>query len=46
MLNFCAVHQIQPMVEVFPFKQVNEAIAKVAAGQVLFRGVLQNTKGA
>jgi uncharacterized zinc-type alcohol dehydrogenase-like protein len=40
MLNFAAVHQIQPIIEVFPFSKINEALDKVASGKVRFRAVL------
>ena len=40
MLDFCARHQIAPIVERFPMSQVNAAIAHLAAGKARFRIVL------
>jgi len=40
MLNFAALHNILPLVEKFPFSQVNEVLAKVKANQVRYRAVL------
>eukprot|EP00466_Bigelowiella_natans_P016333 jgi/Bigna1/145567/aug1.100_g20275 len=39
MLKFAAFHGIKPMVEKFPFKEINEVIKKVAAGKVMYRAV-------
>lgn len=40
MLDFAARHQIAPVTEVFPFEQVNEAIAHLGAGKARYRVVL------
>ena len=40
MLEFAALHQIKPMVETMPLKQVNEAMDKVATNQARYRIVL------
>lgn len=42
MLRFCALHQIQPWVETFPFTQCNKAIEKVSANKIRFRAVLMH----
>ncbi|OGT30957.1 MAG: hypothetical protein A3E87_08230 [Gammaproteobacteria bacterium RIFCSPHIGHO2_12_FULL_35_23] len=42
MLEFAAKQQIRPLVEVMPMKAVNEALAKVRAGQARYRIVLSN----
>jgi uncharacterized zinc-type alcohol dehydrogenase-like protein len=42
MLDFCALHNIQPTVESFSFDQVNEAIERVASGKVRYRAVLSH----
>jgi alcohol/geraniol dehydrogenase (NADP+) len=42
MLEFCARHSIKPVVEEFPFSQVNEAIEKLRAGKVRYRVVLKH----
>jgi alcohol/geraniol dehydrogenase (NADP+) len=41
MLEFAARHQIAPIVEIFSFDQVNEAIEKMRHGQPKYRIVLQ-----
>lgn len=40
MLEFAAIHQIKPMVEIMHLSQVNEAMKKLAANQVRYRIVL------
>lgn len=40
MLEFAALNQIKPMVELLPLSQVNEAMDKVAANQARYRIVL------
>jgi len=40
MLNFCALHNILPQVEKFPFSKVNEVMAKVKNNEVRYRAVL------
>lgn len=40
MLRFCAIHNIRPVVEEFPFERVNEAIEKVTSNKIRFRAVL------
>lgn len=42
MLNFVAQHDIEPIVEVFPFDHINEALARLASGKVKYRIVLSN----
>lgn len=42
MLEFCARHGIEPMVETFPMSQVNEAMERLRAGRMRYRGVLKN----
>jgi len=42
MLDFCARHRIEPVVEYFPMSQVNEALAHLAAGKARYRIVLEN----
>lgn len=42
MLRFCAVHNIKPLVEAFPFSRCNEAIEKVNNNKIRFRAVLQH----
>lgn len=41
MLTFAKRHNIKPAIELFPFAQANEAIAKLAAGDVRYRAVLE-----
>jgi uncharacterized zinc-type alcohol dehydrogenase-like protein len=41
LLEFCARHQIQPLVEVLPMDQINTAIARLRRGDVRYRFVLQ-----
>lgn len=40
MLEFAVRHKIQPLVEVFPFDQVNQAVARLRSGQARYRVVL------
>jgi uncharacterized zinc-type alcohol dehydrogenase-like protein len=42
MLRFCAVHNIKPLVESFPFSRCNEAMEKVTNNKIRFRAVLQH----
>ncbi|MBS0497800.1 MAG: NAD(P)-dependent alcohol dehydrogenase [Proteobacteria bacterium] len=42
MLNFANRHNIKPVVEIFPFDKVNEALAKLASGKAKYRIVLSN----
>ncbi|HLD13993.1 MAG TPA: NAD(P)-dependent alcohol dehydrogenase [Burkholderiales bacterium] len=42
MLEFCARHRIEPVVETFPMSRVNEALAHLAAGKARYRVVLEN----
>eukprot|EP00743_Colponemidia_sp_Colp-15_P001042 GILK01001148.1.p1 GENE.GILK01001148.1~~GILK01001148.1.p1 ORF type:complete len:343 (-),score=45.04 GILK01001148.1:91-1119(-) len=39
-INFCALHDIKPQIETFPFDQCNEAIERVKANSVRYRAVL------
>lgn len=41
MLKFAQQHQIQPVVEVLPFDQINEGIEKLRSGDVRYRIVLE-----
>jgi alcohol/geraniol dehydrogenase (NADP+) len=45
MLEFCARHRIEPVVEYFPMSAVNEALAHLAAGKARYRIVLENDHG-
>lgn len=42
MLDFAARHGIEPLTEVFPFHQVNEALAHLESGNARYRIVLQH----
>ncbi len=42
MLDFCARHRIEPVVEHFPMSRVNEAVAHLEAGKARYRVVLEN----
>ncbi|MEN9234295.1 MAG: NAD(P)-dependent alcohol dehydrogenase [Gloeomargarita sp. DG02_5_bins_242] len=42
MLDFAARHGIEPVTELFPLAQVNEAMAHLAAGQARYRVVLHH----
>jgi uncharacterized zinc-type alcohol dehydrogenase-like protein len=43
MLDFSARHGIEPMVEVFPMEQVNQAISRLREGKARYRIVLKNS---
>ena len=43
MLDFVVRHQVEPIVEIFNFEQVNEALAHLAAGKAKYRIVLSQT---
>lgn len=40
MLEFAVRHQVQPLVEVYPFDQVNQALERLRSGQARYRVVL------
>lgn len=42
MLDFCARHGIEPMIEEFPMSRVNEAMDHLRAGKARYRIVLKN----
>ena len=42
MLEFCARHDIAPVIEAFPMSQVNNAIDHLRAGKARYRVVLEN----
>ena len=42
MLDFCARHGIEPVVEMFPMSQVNEALDRLREGKIRYRAVLKN----
>lgn len=42
MLEFCARHDIKPMIETFPMAQVNDAMAHLKSGKARYRIVLTN----
>jgi uncharacterized zinc-type alcohol dehydrogenase-like protein len=42
MLEFCARHDIKPVVETFPMEQVNDAITHLKSGKARYRVVLTN----
>lgn len=42
MLDFCALHKIEPVTEQFPMSKVNDAIAHLKDGKARFRIVLKN----
>lgn len=42
MLRFAQQHKIAPIIEIFRFDQVNEALARLASGQAKYRVVLSN----
>jgi uncharacterized zinc-type alcohol dehydrogenase-like protein len=42
MLDFCARHAIEPVVEMFPMSRVNEALDRLREGKVRYRAVLRN----
>lgn len=41
MLEFAERHQVKPVVEMYPFEQINEAIEKLRKGNVRYRIVLE-----
>lgn len=42
MLEFCVRHDIKPMVDYFPMRDINEAISHLKAGKARYRVVLEN----
>jgi uncharacterized zinc-type alcohol dehydrogenase-like protein len=42
MLDFCARHAIAPRIEAFPMSRVNDAMARLEAGEARYRIVLEN----
>ncbi|MCC9600427.1 NAD(P)-dependent alcohol dehydrogenase [Stieleria sp. JC731] len=42
MLEFCARHQIKPLIETFPMSQINEAMDRLAEGKARYRIVLKS----
>jgi uncharacterized zinc-type alcohol dehydrogenase-like protein len=42
MLDFCARHRIESVVDTFPMSRVNEALAHLKAGKARYRVVLEN----
>jgi len=44
MLDFAALHNIEPVTEYFRFDQVNEAMARLREGKAHYRIILSNTK--
>jgi uncharacterized zinc-type alcohol dehydrogenase-like protein len=42
MINFCARHNIAPVVETFPMSKINEAIEHLHSGKARYRVVLKN----
>ena len=42
MLDFCARHAIEPVIEEFPISRVNEALAHLESGDARYRIVLRN----
>lgn len=45
MLDFCARHEIRPVIETFKLSQANEAFAHLEAGKARYRIVLENDLG-
>lgn len=41
MLNFSAVHGIEPQIEIMPLSEINEAMDRVAANKARYRIVLE-----
>ena len=41
MLNFAVEHNVRPQVEVMPVERINEAVARVRAGDARYRVVLE-----
>lgn len=46
MLDFCALHEIAPVVEKFPMSRVNDALNHLRSGKARYRVVLYNDFGA
>jgi len=44
MLDFANLHDVEPLIEVMPMSQVNEAIARLESGEARYRIVLSNEK--
>jgi uncharacterized zinc-type alcohol dehydrogenase-like protein len=42
MLEFAQRHQVKPIVEMYPFDQINDAIEKLRKGDVRYRIVLEH----
>lgn len=42
MLEFAALHNIRPKIEIYPMKEVNEAIEKLKANKIRYRAVSKN----
>jgi uncharacterized zinc-type alcohol dehydrogenase-like protein len=42
MLDFCARHEIAPVVEFFPMSKINDGLARLRSGKARYRVVLQN----
>jgi len=42
MLRLASIHKIRPMIEKFPFSQVNEAAKKLKENKIRFRAVLEH----
>ena len=42
MIEFCARHQIAPVIETFPMSRANEALEHLEAGKARYRIVLEN----
>jgi uncharacterized zinc-type alcohol dehydrogenase-like protein len=42
MLDFCGAHKIEPTIESYPMKEVNEAVEKLRKGKLRYRIVLCN----
>ncbi|MFM8885008.1 MAG: alcohol dehydrogenase, partial [Chthoniobacterales bacterium] len=42
MLDFCARHNIAPVVEEFPMSKVNDALAHLDSGKARYRVVVKN----
>ncbi len=41
MLDFAARHEIEPVVEIYPFSEVNEAMARLKSGKARYRIILK-----
>ena len=42
MLEFCARHRIEPLIETFPMSRINDALDRLRSGQARYRIVLSN----